>query len=198
MPNKISKGEGALALNQALKAARHQRGWSQRALSMRAALPQSQISRIENGDVDPQLSTLLELARALELDLQLVPRSALTAVEAVVRDSENRRIEQAVRHQLSRLKSLSNQLADAVGGADRDAFADTVQELIFVAPLLQTEVARYVLEQTATRLQQALQKGDPTVVAEEMDQARHSLKTLRNNHVHSVPPQRPAYMLDED
>lgn len=71
----------------ALKAARQAKGLSQRALAARVGLPQSHISKIENGGVDLQLSSLVELARALELEVTLVPRKAVPAVESIVRQT---------------------------------------------------------------------------------------------------------------
>ena len=68
-----------------LRNAREARGMSQRALSARAGIPQSHISRIENGAVDLRVSSLVELARVLDLDLVLVPRKAVSAVRAIVR-----------------------------------------------------------------------------------------------------------------
>jgi transcriptional regulator with XRE-family HTH domain len=74
-----------LRIGDALKQARLELGLTQRALGERVRLPQSHISKIEQGGVDLQLSSLTELARALELEVQLVPRHALPAVEGVVR-----------------------------------------------------------------------------------------------------------------
>ncbi|PWG62713.1 helix-turn-helix domain-containing protein [Sediminicurvatus halobius] len=71
-----------------LKAARKRKGFSQRALSARTGLPQAQISKIESAKVDLRLSSLVELARALELELMLVPRKAMPAVQAVIRSTE--------------------------------------------------------------------------------------------------------------
>ena len=68
-----------------LKDARERKGLSQRALSTQAGVPQGQISRIENGEVDLRVSSLIALARALELELTLVPRKALSAVNAIIR-----------------------------------------------------------------------------------------------------------------
>ena len=68
-----------------LRNAREARGMSQRALSARAGIPQSHISKIENGAVDLRVSSLVELARVLDLDLVLVPRKAVSAVHAIVR-----------------------------------------------------------------------------------------------------------------
>jgi len=67
-----------------LRKAREARGLSQRALSAKAGIPQGHISKIENGAVDLRLSSLVELARVLELDLMLVPRYSVSAVQAIV------------------------------------------------------------------------------------------------------------------
>lgn len=70
-----------------LKNAREARGLSQRALSARSGAPQSHISKIENGAVDLRVSSLVELARVLGLELMLVPRKAAPAVQSIVRSS---------------------------------------------------------------------------------------------------------------
>jgi HTH-type transcriptional regulator / antitoxin HipB len=66
-----------------LKAARLQRGLSQRALSALTGVPQAHISKIENGTVDLQLSSLLQLARSLGLEPMLVPRALVPAVQTI-------------------------------------------------------------------------------------------------------------------
>jgi transcriptional regulator with XRE-family HTH domain len=68
-----------------LKAARIARGLSQRALSELAAVPQSHISKIESGGVDLRISSLAEIARALDLEVMLVPRTKLSAVRSITR-----------------------------------------------------------------------------------------------------------------
>ena len=60
-----------------LKAARLAKGLSQRALSEGAGVPQSHISKIERGGVDLRHSSLVEIARALDLEVTLVPAKAL-------------------------------------------------------------------------------------------------------------------------
>ena len=53
-----------------LRSARETQGLSQRALSAMAGVPQSHISKIENGTVDLRVSSLVELARVLDLELR--------------------------------------------------------------------------------------------------------------------------------
>ena len=71
----------------ALKAARQENGLSQRELSRQAGVPQSHISKIEHGAVDLQLSSLIALARVLDLEIMSVPRKLVPAVQAIVRGS---------------------------------------------------------------------------------------------------------------
>ena len=74
----------------ALRAARKAQGMNQRTLSIKVGIPQSHISKIENGTVDLRLSSLIELARALHLEIELVPRKSVPAVHAIIqRISQN-------------------------------------------------------------------------------------------------------------
>ena len=73
----------------ALRRAREGKGLSQRALSTASGVPQGHISKIEAGTVDLRLSSLIELARALDLELMLVPRHAVTAARMIIRVSES-------------------------------------------------------------------------------------------------------------
>jgi transcriptional regulator with XRE-family HTH domain len=66
-----------------LKRAREEKKLSQRTLAELVGIPQGHLSRIENGTVDLQTSTLMQLARALDLELTLVPTRALPAVAAL-------------------------------------------------------------------------------------------------------------------
>src|SRR6266571_3512311 len=69
-----------------LKEARVKRGWSQRELGSRLGLPQRHISGIESGKIVPRYDTLLELVRALDRDLLMVPRALVPVVQSLVRD----------------------------------------------------------------------------------------------------------------
>ncbi len=71
-----------------LKAARLAKGLSQRALSAKTGFTQAHISKIENAIIDVQLSSLIELSRALDLELTLIPANAVPAVRGIVHQTE--------------------------------------------------------------------------------------------------------------
>jgi transcriptional regulator with XRE-family HTH domain len=60
---------------------------SQRALAARSGLTQAHISQIETGRLEPGLSSFVEMARALDLEVVLVPKKLLSAVQGVLRAS---------------------------------------------------------------------------------------------------------------
>ena len=70
----------------ALAVARRRAGLNQKALAARIGADQSYVSKVERSAVDPQTSTLIQLARALELELMLVPRQLVPAVQALQRE----------------------------------------------------------------------------------------------------------------
>jgi transcriptional regulator with XRE-family HTH domain len=72
-----------------LKEARQKKGFSQRELSTRSGVPQSHISKIESGAVDLRVSSLIALARVLDLELELIPKKTVPAVQSLVRSSTN-------------------------------------------------------------------------------------------------------------
>lgn len=75
-------------IGKTLKQARKAKGLSQAALAKRAGVPQSHISRIETTGVDLRLSSVAELARALDLELMLVPRKAVPAARSLIRQAQ--------------------------------------------------------------------------------------------------------------
>lgn len=68
-----------------LKEARKSKGLSQTELGKKVGLPQSHISKIERGQTVPKLTSLIELTRMLDLELVLVPRKLLPAVQSTIR-----------------------------------------------------------------------------------------------------------------
>jgi DNA-binding XRE family transcriptional regulator len=79
------------SLAEQLRGARRRHKLTQRALGMRMGLPQSHISAIEGGKVEPRLSSVLELARLLDLEPMLVPREHVLAVRALPKARPTRR-----------------------------------------------------------------------------------------------------------
>jgi HTH-type transcriptional regulator / antitoxin HipB len=71
-------------LPEQLRAARRERKISQKELGARLGLPQSHISAIEGGKVDPRLSSVLTLARLLDLEPMLIPRARVPAVRGLL------------------------------------------------------------------------------------------------------------------
>ncbi len=61
------------------------RGWGQRELGSSVGLPQPHISAIESGEIVPRFNTLLDIVRVLDLDLLVVPRSLIPAVQSLIR-----------------------------------------------------------------------------------------------------------------
>lgn len=75
-------------MREALKEARRARKWSQDAFGRKVELPQAHVSAIEAGKIVPRFDTLLDLVRALDFDLMMVPRSLVPAVQALIRDQQ--------------------------------------------------------------------------------------------------------------
>lgn len=72
-----------------LREARSRKGFSQRELSARSGVPQSHISRIESGDVDLRVSSLIALARVLDLELFVAPKKSVLAIKSIIRSSKD-------------------------------------------------------------------------------------------------------------
>ncbi|TLP44333.1 helix-turn-helix transcriptional regulator [Cohaesibacter sp. CAU 1516] len=77
-----------------IKRARAEKRLSQRDLGRLLGMPQSHISKIESGAVDIKLSSLIQICRVLDLELKLVPRKSVPAVEAIIKASSSRLTEQ--------------------------------------------------------------------------------------------------------
>ena len=87
-----------------LKAARENKGLSQRALGARAGVPQSHISKIESGAVNLTISSLTAIANALDLELALVPHKAAPAVRTITRSvSDAPKVTPEVHKEIARL-----------------------------------------------------------------------------------------------
>ncbi|MGL5047548.1 MAG: helix-turn-helix domain-containing protein [Shewanella sp.] len=73
---------------QSLREARVRKGFSQRELSARSGVPQSHISKIESGGVDLRISSLISLARVLDLELFVAPKKSVPAIKSIIRSGQ--------------------------------------------------------------------------------------------------------------
>ncbi len=85
-----------------LREARRQKGLSQKALALQVGLPQSHLSKIESGLVNLQVSSLIELSRALDLELMLIPRMLIRTVEGLQRGLNEENFEPSPMYQLEK------------------------------------------------------------------------------------------------
>jgi predicted transcriptional regulator len=70
-----------------LRYARRRAGLSQRALALRAGVPQPAIARIERGVVTPRVATLQELLSAAGSTLEVTPRLGIGVDRTLIRAS---------------------------------------------------------------------------------------------------------------
>lgn len=181
-----------------LKAARGAKGLSQRTLSKLVRVPQSHISKIENGAVDLRLSSLVELARVLDLELTLVPRRSVPAVQTIVRSSEPVSTVPA-RSATKELKRLQASLALIT--REHPAIKEIAQIQRQVRELQRFQLGIPGLEalRKASKSVQAFK--DSTKGVDAIRKTLSDLQSLRNSVVHALPAVaivRPAYSLDED
>ncbi len=80
-----SKGDIKLGIHELLRLSRLDRHLTQEELARKLGVRQRQISDLERATVDPRLSTIQNVARALDLELMLIPRPLIAAVESLQR-----------------------------------------------------------------------------------------------------------------
>lgn len=187
---------------ESLKAARIRKGLSQRALSAKAGVPQSHYSRIENGAVDLRLSSLVELARALDLEPTLVPRKKLPAVRAIIRsDDGGQRDVQSARKAANMLQRLGNRIAELPGETRSEIAVQELQRRTRELMHFKLSADDLVHLQEASAAMQKFLSDSSNLDA--FEQAQSRLRQLRNALAHgagaSAPSfPRPAYRLDDD
>ena len=83
--NKSRERDLRLSFGAAVRLAREGRGLRQQDLAAQMGLRQRQISDLERAAMDPRLSTVQNVARALDLEVMLVPRHLIAMVEGLQR-----------------------------------------------------------------------------------------------------------------
>lgn len=83
-------------LIQALIKARKRLNLSQTDLGRKLGLPQSHISKIEKGDVNIRLSSLVDMARLLGLEVVLVPKELVSIVNSLTAPASGEKEEKSL------------------------------------------------------------------------------------------------------
>lgn len=190
-----------------LRAARISLGISQKELGERVGLPQSNIARFESGKINPRLSNLLEIARALDMDLKLVPRRALPVIQGAMRASEmdtnyNDATSRAL-HSINAFQDIASQ-AKALNVSLPDNLQKTVADL----QRYRFDHAQFQTLQEAIKPAQAiikrLQSNDASMdnTMRRIRESSKKLEQLRNQMVHLTtlthPSMKPAFSLEDD
>jgi len=91
-----------------LRWARRRAGFTQRELAERAGVPQSTIARIEAGAVDPRVSTLRNLLRACDTDLEAVPTIGRGVDVTLIREHLKRDAAERVRYGAAAAEAMAS------------------------------------------------------------------------------------------
>ena len=189
-------------ITKTLQAARVSKGLSQRALSQRAGVPQAHISKIERGAVDLRLSSLIALARVLDLEAVLVPRMAIPAVQSIIRSATPAapaHSAPAVVKELQRLQQTLGTINDLPQGPKGLAQLQRQIRELQQFPLAHEHLAALKNANSTLHAFKNHKKG-----AEDIRRVLSNLQTLRNSAAHQVSavsadaPTRPAYTLDDE
>jgi len=187
-----------------LKKARKAEGLSQRELSAKSGVPQSHISKIENGAVDLRVSSLIALARTLALELELVPRKTVPAVQSIVRKAINtdlmntqRRAQEVIDNYMRAINSAVTMASVNIPQIELDKLQININDISNLIPRIKAnQLAAIASNQIA--MEEALNSG----YTEEVKKALGEIGTIRNNLVHSklenITQALPAYSLDNE
>ena len=190
-------------LVKSLKEARKQKGLSQRELSAKSGVPQSHISKIESGDVDLRVSSLIALARVLDLELALVPRKTVPAVQSIVRSNQK----QAMTELMKKAHFAAYQLGETVAAVmaksmigQHEKKLDSLERLQQIA---RGGAASPELVAQMTKLIKKLEHAliDNAGLRKVLDETDDQMRDIVDKLPRTLPPQstaKPAYQLGGD
>ena len=195
----------------ALKEARERKGLSQRALGALSGIHQYQISKFENGAIDLRLSSLIELARALDLELTLVPRKSVSAVKTIVSGGETKGATAPALKELNRtLDAIKTLRAVHPHLSDLNKLQNTIQSFKNLHGIGEemdalrkiTKPVREIRKRAGATKTIDGAIGLPAEQLRAVREAADAAQKLRDRLVHDLPEPRssprPAYSLDED
>jgi transcriptional regulator with XRE-family HTH domain len=201
------------AFTNLLIAGRRRAGLSQSALGAKVGLTQSHISKIERGAIDLQASNLVEIARALDLELMLVPRQLVPAVRALQQEmAPSPGMDPSeLDKDLDRLARRSRRLtAEFPNAAALSVFAVTADELRTarldrngareVRPLI--DAIGTILDELRAFPSEGADPERATLSeksADDISSITRALQSYRNSYVHGEgnPIAAPAYRLED-
>jgi transcriptional regulator with XRE-family HTH domain len=200
---------GIADISASIRQARKDKGLTQRELGQRVGLPQSHISKIESGVVDLQLSSLAEIARALDLEVKLVPRKALPAIEGTVRaavgtaSSAASRALDSIQKELQFAKSIKAAHPQLTQLDNFQAALKSIQNLPTLHIDSQALKSLHDALSPARTIASLIDKNSPTAkLAKQLEESTAALRQWRNLQVHlpqiDGPRRRPAYRLEDD
>lgn len=186
-----------------LRQARESRSLTQRALGAKAGLPQSHISKIERGNVDLRLSSLIDLAHVLGLEMVLVPRKSLPVIEVIANRARDV-VAPGTSRMLRELDRLQGNVADLL----RD---DPTQPELAALQRHAREIARFTIHESHLEEVREITSRVGSLVGLKLSSNRPALqsaleriRSLRAALVDETTMAReietalPAYRLDED
>jgi transcriptional regulator with XRE-family HTH domain len=195
---------------QTLKGARQAKGVSQRSLSEQTGITQANISKIENGGVDIKISTLIELARALDLEVTLVPRRAVPAVQSLVRISRNPKSPKEISRIIASIEKVGDLLSAAIPNhiAARKISENIREFENFQLQFDEIEKLDRINEQLKmihrsvkpgpvhSKSQILSARNEVIILMKQLFQIRKKNSHTGSSHTYEAP--RPAYTLDEE
>jgi hypothetical protein len=163
-------------------------------------VPQSHISKIENAGVDLRISSLAEIARALDLELTLVPRKTVPAVKSIVRSARPLAVEQvgaSLAKELSKLESFADKIAQ------QSSFKEVAQLQNRIHDLTRFQIPDSYLETVEKMNRQLKDVYKEPENFKRLVESLDSVQKLRNELAHSPSEQlrqvsRSAYSLEDD
>lgn len=170
---------------------------SQRSLSERSGLTQSHISQIESGKTEPGLSSFVDLTRALDLEVMLVPKTLVSAVLALIKSQASPDMYihagQPNDNRFARADRLVKKMKQLYGtSADLDRIEDMLH---FLRRVSLTDQEMQVVRGQIERLERYQASDQAAPVVRDISRV---LQRLRNSIAHGVPSEpSPAYALDD-
>ena len=181
-------------LVRAVQGQRVKAAMSQRALAVRSGLTQAHISQIETGRLEPGLSSFIQLARALELEVVLVPKKLLPAVEGVLRSTTAEFSPQDGQSVLlakgERLITKQKKLYGSSAALDR-----ITDDLRFLKQIRLSKTDLALVTDVVETLRHHQASPEPK---SQLENIAGVLQGLRNRIANPVEAPRPAYALDEE